>query len=55
MAGPEAISADWRTPYCGKPSHATRERWRQLLPKARYWEYDGIRDFKKEASSWWEE
>jgi hypothetical protein len=37
------------------PSHAARERWRRLLPKARYWEYDGIRDFKKEAPSWWEE
>jgi hypothetical protein len=37
------------------PSHATRERWRQLLPKARYWEYDGFRDFKNEAPSWWEE
>jgi len=35
------------------PSQASRERWRQLLPKARYWEYDGIRDFKKEAPSWW--
>jgi len=35
------------------PSPATRERWRSLLPKARYWEYDNMRDFRSQSPLWW--
>lgn len=35
------------------PSASTRERWRQLLPRARYWEYDSIKDFFQEPPAWW--
>jgi hypothetical protein len=35
------------------PSPATRERWRSLLPKARYWEYENIKDFRLQAPHWW--
>jgi hypothetical protein len=37
------------------PSPSTRERWRQMLPRARYWEYDSIKDFFQETPGWWPE
>lgn len=35
------------------PSWNTRERWRQLLPRAHYWEYDSVKDFLQEPPGWW--
>jgi hypothetical protein len=35
------------------PSQATRDRWRELLPSAQYWEYENIKAFKSAAPSWW--
>jgi hypothetical protein len=35
------------------PSPVTRERWRRLLPKARYWGYDRIEDFRAQKPPWW--
>lgn len=34
-------------------ARATRERWRELLPFPRYWEYDTADDFFKHPPSWW--
>ena len=35
------------------PSSATRERWRELAPDAKCWEYYGIADFLKYPPKWW--
>jgi hypothetical protein len=35
------------------PSQATRDRWRELLPNAQYWEYENIRAFKSAPPAWW--
>jgi hypothetical protein len=35
------------------PATSTRNRWRDSLPKARYWEYDNIRDFLLQPPLWW--
>jgi len=35
------------------PSQATRDRWRELLPNAQYWEYDNIKAFKSAPPAWW--
>jgi hypothetical protein len=35
------------------PSRATRSRWRELFPNARYWEYRNASDFLKHPPSWW--
>jgi hypothetical protein len=35
------------------PSQATRDRWRDLLPNAQYWEYDSIRAFRSASPAWW--
>lgn len=35
------------------PSGETRRRWRDLLPNARYWEYDYIRSFFSQPPNWW--
>jgi len=35
------------------PSQATRDRWRELLPNAQYWEYDDIKAFKSATPAWW--
>jgi hypothetical protein len=34
-------------------ARATRERWRELLPDAPYWEYDTAKDFLKYPPPWW--
>lgn len=34
------------------PSASTRDRWRAVLPKARYWEYGGIGDFIDQPPRW---
>ncbi len=36
------------------PSAATRERWREMLPEAQYWEYTDIHDFLKQSPRWWQ-
>jgi SIR2-like domain len=35
------------------PSQATRDRWRELLPSAQYWEYDNIKAFRTAPPTWW--
>lgn len=35
------------------PSQATRDRWRELLPNAQYWEYPAIEAFRASPPSWW--
>ncbi|HET9180864.1 MAG TPA: SIR2 family protein [Candidatus Angelobacter sp.] len=35
------------------PSQATRDRWRELLPSAQYWEYDNIKGFLSAPPPWW--
>jgi hypothetical protein len=35
------------------PSQATRDRWRELLPNAQYWEYDSIKSFRSAPPAWW--
>jgi hypothetical protein len=35
------------------PSQATRDRWRELLPNAQYWEYDNIKSFRSAPPPWW--
>lgn len=35
------------------PSQATRDRWRELLPNAQYWEYDSFKAFKSRPPTWW--
>lgn len=35
------------------PSQATRDRWRELLPYAQYWEYDNIKGFLSAPPPWW--
>jgi len=35
------------------PSQGTRDRWRELLPNAQYWEYENFRAFKSAAPPWW--
>lgn len=35
------------------PSGDTRRRWRDLLPNARYWEYDSIQSFFQYPPTWW--
>jgi len=35
------------------PSQAARDRWRELLPNAQYWEYDNIKAFKSAPPAWW--
>lgn len=35
------------------PSQATRDRWRDLLPNAQYWEYESIRAFRSGTPAWW--
>jgi hypothetical protein len=35
------------------PSAGTRTRWRELLPKAKYWEYESIKDFLAQPPLWW--
>jgi len=35
------------------PSPATRDRWRQTLPKAMYWGYDTIDSFFADLPEWW--
>jgi hypothetical protein len=35
------------------PSQATRDRWRELLPSAQYWEYDNIKGFRSAPPPWW--
>jgi SIR2-like protein len=35
------------------PSQATRDRWRELLPYAQYWEYDNIKGFQAAPPPWW--
>jgi hypothetical protein len=34
-------------------STATRDRWRMLLPDARYWEFTGIQQFFRQPPEWW--
>jgi hypothetical protein len=36
------------------PSGETRRRWRDLLPNARYWEYDYIQSFFSHPPNWWQ-
>lgn len=35
------------------PSHATRERWRDIVPDALYWEYSYVEDFLRYPPTWW--
>jgi hypothetical protein len=35
------------------PSQATRDRWRELLPNAQYWEYENIKSFRSATPAWW--
>jgi hypothetical protein len=35
------------------PSAETRIRWRELLPKAKYWEYENVKDFLTQPPLWW--
>jgi hypothetical protein len=35
------------------PSPESRQRWRDLLPNARYWEYHDIQSFFSYAPPWW--
>lgn len=35
------------------PSSATRDRWRELLPNAQYWEYENFKDFESAPPAWW--
>jgi hypothetical protein len=35
------------------PSRETRDRWRELLPNAQYWEYDNVTTFKSTPPGWW--
>ncbi len=35
------------------PAAETRERWRQLLRDATYWEYDNIKQFFSQRPKWW--
>jgi SIR2-like domain len=35
------------------PSQATRDRWRELLPNAQYWEYESIKAFRSATPAWW--
>jgi len=35
------------------PSQATRDRWRELLPNAQYWEHENIKSFTSATPGWW--
>jgi hypothetical protein len=35
------------------PSQSARDRWRELLPSAQYWEYENIRAFRSAPPGWW--
>ena len=35
------------------PSPSTRQRWRDLYPRAQFWEYDRISKFLTDPPSWW--
>jgi SIR2-like domain len=35
------------------PSQSTRDRWRELLPNAQYWEYENIKVFGSAPPGWW--
>lgn len=35
------------------PLQSTRDRWRALLPKSQYWEYENIGDFLSQPPLWW--
>jgi SIR2-like domain len=35
------------------PSQQTRDRWRDLLPNAQYWEYQNIYEFLSASPTWW--
>jgi hypothetical protein len=35
------------------PSRSTRERWREMIPDALYWEYEKVQDFFDFPPTWW--
>jgi hypothetical protein len=35
------------------PSAETRQRWRNLLPNAQFWEYERFNDFRRQPPTWW--
>jgi hypothetical protein len=35
------------------PARATRERWREVVPDALYWEYNYVHEFLKYPPTWW--
>lgn len=35
------------------PSQSTRDRWRELLPSCRYWEYENFKAFRSTPPAWW--
>jgi hypothetical protein len=37
------------------PSMDTRQRWRDLLPKAQYWEYEAVESFLRYPPAWWKQ
>jgi hypothetical protein len=37
------------------PSQQTRQRWRDLYPRAQFWEYLRIEEFLSRPPQWWED
>jgi hypothetical protein len=35
------------------PSQVSRDRWRELLPNAQYWEYESFQAFQSRSPNWW--